>query len=176
MSDPFIGEIRMFTGKLPPKNWALCNGYVIPIAQSTTLYSLLGTIYGGDGRTTFCLPDLRGRVPIGQGRGSGMSYYAGYQLGVKEVPLTSADLPSHSHPLKASNGAMGNTENPLNNIISRTDFNLFNNDATSESMVQMWEGSIDSYGESNPSPHDNMQPYTCISFIICLNGIFPKRS
>lgn len=176
MSDPYYGEIRMFAGNFAPRNWAYCDGTIMSVDQHSELFSLLGTCYGGDGQTTFALPDLRDRVPIHQGRGPGLSnHQLGDKLGSKEVVLTLGQLPRHTHPLKVLSNSDNIVDDPSAKILSTADFNLYNNDGTSET-VEMWEGSIDPSGEAQPHSHYNMQPYICVSFIICLNGFYPDRS
>ena len=175
MSDPYYGEIRMFAGNYAPRSWALCDGQLLPISQHNELFALLGTCYGGDGTTTFALPDLRGRVPIHQGRGPGLSnHQLGDRFGSKEVILTSNQLPRHTHPLEVLTDP-DTSQEPEDKILANTTFNLYNNNATAETMVEMWEGSIDPSGVAQPHSHYNMQPYLCVSFIICLNGFWPPR-
>lgn len=176
MSDPYTGEIRMFAGNYAPVNWALCNGGLMSVAQNPQLFALLGCVYGGDCRNTFGLPDLRGRVPMHQGRGPGLSNYRiGEMPGQKQVHLTSHNLPKHNHFLEVLTDTVDISQDPNDKILSNTKFNLYNNNPSSETMVNMWEDSIGPSGESNQSHHYNMQPYLCVSFIICLNGTWPSR-
>lgn len=174
MSEPFIAEIRMFGGNYAPRGNAFCNGQVIAIAQNTALFSLLGTTYGGNGQTTFALPDLRGRMPIGTGQGPGLSpIVLGEVGGIENVTLLSTEMPAHTHvPQGASTG--GTTPNPSNAVWSasvggRTPPPLYTGAANLQTM--------DPAGIAGGSqPHSNMQPYLAISFIIALQGIFPARN
>ena len=168
MSDPFLGEIRMFAGSFAPRFWHFCDGSLVAINDNEALYSLLGTVYGGDGRTTFGLPDLRGRVPVNQGSGPGLSsYYPGEKLGTEQVQLSIPNLPGHSHQLQASETDAASTS-PEGNVTAKYAMHMTQTpDATMES------GSIEETGGS--APHYNMQPYTVINFIICANGTYPSR-
>ena len=169
MASPFIGLIVQFGGNFAPRGWALCNGQILPIAQNTALFSILGTTYGGNGQTTFALPDLRSRVPVHSGQGPGLSSYALGQAGGQEnVTLTASQLASHTHPLSASSNPT--SKNPANNYISATGALAF---GTTDD-VTMNPGSIDPSGGNQP--HNNIQPYLTINFIICLEGIFPSRN
>ncbi|MGF1569982.1 MAG: phage tail protein [Nodosilinea sp.] len=172
MSDPFIGEIRMFAGNFVPQGWAFCNSRLMPISQNTALFSLLGTIYGGDGRTTFALPDLRGRVPLHFGQGTGLSNYPlGSRGGSEQVALTAEQLPAHSHALLTSD-AEGNQRTPANHALAIPEESLIYSAA--EPTVAMAKGAIASTGSNQP--HENRQPYLAVNYIIALVGIFPARS
>ena len=169
MSDPYIGEIRMFGGNFAPVGWAFCAGQAIPISENDTLFTLIGTTYGGDGQETFKLPDLQGRIPIHQGNG----HIIGEQSGVESVTLTTQQLPVHSHSLVASND-QGTLPDPGNNILARTSTPgvfLYIDDLPD---VQLNAQSITPIGGSQP--HDNMAPFLCISYIISLYGIFPSQT
>jgi len=174
MSEPFVGEIRMFAGNFAPRGWALCDGQLLAVSQNDALFSLLGTIYGGDGRTTFGLPDARGRVPVHAGSGPGLSPRPlGQKSGSESVTVTPGQLPIHTHPLQATS-ASGNSQTPVGKAISPTG------------------GLVDAYVEDNDDPknmapqaisnvggsqsHANLQPFLCLNFIIALFGIFPSRS
>lgn len=172
MSEPFIGEIRMFAGNFAPRGWALCDGQLLAVSQNDALFSLLGTIYGGDGRTTFGLPDMRGRIPIHAGNGPGLSSRRlGTKGGSQKVTLTANQLPSHTHPMQASTGA-GNSNEPQNNVPSNSpSVDLYIEDPTD---VDMAATAITSVGGSQS--HNNMQPFLGINFIIALSGIFPSRN
>jgi len=174
MATPFIGQITLFAGNFAPRNWALCNGQLLSIAQNTALFSILGTTYGGDGRTTFGLPDLRGRVPIHPGQGPGLSsYQLGQQAGTENVTLLTNQLPAHSHAVNAvANG--GNQASPVGNLpaIESTGTSMDYSNATATG--QMSPGMIASAGGNQPVPV--VQPYQCINFIIALQGIFPSRN
>lgn len=175
MSDPYYGEIRMFAGNYAPKDWAFCDGGLLPIAQHQNLFALLYNRFGGDARTTFGLPDLRGKVPIHRGQGTGLSNYVfSRSYGYKEVTLSPNNIPNHTHSLEVLTSTNACQE-PEDKILTNTGFDLYNNNATPDKMVNMWEDSIDPYGNAHPHVHNNMQPYLCVSFIICLKGFWPPR-
>jgi len=167
MGQPYVGEIRMFGGNFAPNGWLFCDGSLLSISENETLFQLIGTTYGGDGQETFALPDLRGRVPVHQGSG----FSIGEAAGVEQVTLFPTQIPAHSHPLLASTsaGSDNNTSGKLPAqsptvsayVEASTDGNLANN-------------AISSVGGSQP--HENMQPFLCINFIISLYGIFPSPS
>jgi microcystin-dependent protein len=172
MASPYIGEIRMFGGNFAPNGWAFCDGQLIPIAENDALFTLIGTTYGGDGEETFALPDLRGRFPIHQGQGPGLSnnYILGENGGVEQVTLTLNQIPVHTHtPLASSSGGSDNPENSFwaHSILGKPY-------AASPSVVQMNPGTINLSGGSQP--HENMIPFCCISYIISLFGVFPTQS
>jgi microcystin-dependent protein len=171
MSEPFVGEIRMFAGNFAPRGWAFCDGQLLAVSQNDALFSLLGTIYGGDGRTTFGLPDLRGRIPIHAGSGPGLSLRRlGAKGGVESVSLTANQLPSHSHPLQAS--AQSATEAlPEGKVLARSDVDIYiEGETPAENMAST---SITAVGGSQR--HSNLMPFLCIHFIIALFGIYPSR-
>jgi microcystin-dependent protein len=176
MSEPFLGEIRMFAGNFAPKGWAFCNGQVLSIAQNTALFSILGTTYGGNGQTTFALPELQGRVPMHWGQGPGLTPRTlGESSGSESVTLVSTQIPAHTHSLSASS-TQGDQPSPDGNVPAVTvDTNgqLLNGYSAVEN-VRMANTSVGLYGGSQP--HENMQPYQCVSFIIALEGIYPSRS
>lgn len=167
MADPFVGEIKMFGGNFAIQNYAFCNGALMAIADNDVLYSLIGTTYGGDGQTTFGLPDLRGRIPVHQSS----NFPMGQSAGTESVTLTQQQLPAHNHPVIAnSNG--GTSGNPQNNIVAgSTTTQPYSQGAISN---QLGNQSITPTGGSQP--HDNMMPYLCINFIISLYGIYPSQS
>jgi microcystin-dependent protein len=172
MSEPFVGEIRMFAGNFAPRGWAFCDGQLLAVSQNDALFSLLGTIYGGDGRTTFGLPDLRGRIPIHAGHGPGLSERRlGAKGGAEKVTLTVNQLPSHHHDIYASS-AGGSSGNPAGNVSAGTaPTNVY---STSLALRQnMSSDTITNVGGSQP--HTNEMPYLCIHFIIALVGIYPSR-
>jgi microcystin-dependent protein len=172
MSEPYIGEIKMFAGNFAPRNWAFCDGQLLAIAQNNALFSLLGTTYGGDGRTTFALPDLRGRVPIHQGTGPGLaSKTLGSRSGSETVTLTGGQLPAHTHGFLASTGP-GTQSNPVGALpgaSSSVDLYL-----EEDPTVDLNTAAMTSVG-SNQS-HNNVQPFRCVNFIIALFGIYPSRN
>jgi microcystin-dependent protein len=168
MSQPFIGEIRMFAGNFNPAGWMFCEGQLLPISENETLFTLIGTTYGGDGQSTFALPDLRGRIPIHIGPGFTIAETGG----AEEVTLTVQQIPAHNHALLASaNNA--STANAQGNVLAQTPsytpyISGFNpNNAMAPNTVTPVGGS---------QPHTNFQPYLCINFIISLFGIFPQPS
>ena len=173
MGEPFIGEIRMFAGSFPPNGWAFCNGQSMPISQNDTLYTLIGTTYGGDGQETFNLPDLQGRLPMhaGQGPGISQSYQLGDKSGVESVTLTTQQIPVHNHAMLASSTLAGSAD-PTGNILAQPPvLNLYFGDVPS---VQLSAQSVLPIGGSQP--HENMMPFLAISFIISLFGVFPTQN
>ncbi len=176
MSDPFIGEIRMFAGNFAPRGWALCNGQLLPIAQNTALFSILGTTYGGNGQTTFALPDLRGRVPLSSGQGPGLSPYTlGEMAGSESVTLLTTQMPTHTHTLNASTQP-GSATSPAGGVCaSGVDSQGGNvNGYVASPNTTMAPQAIGAAGGNQP--HENRQPYLCVNFIIALQGIFPSRN
>jgi microcystin-dependent protein len=165
MAQPYVGEIRMFAGNFAPAGWMFCEGQLLPISENETLFQLLGTTYGGDGESTFSLPDLRGRIPLHQGNG----YILAETGGVEEVTLTVNQIPAHNHALLASTSAAQETQ-PNNNIPGRT--TQSDNYFIANPTVNLAPQSISSTGGSQP--HTNFQPYLCVNFIISLFGIFPS--
>lgn len=171
MGTPFIGEIRMFGGNFAPVGFAFCDGQLLPIDQYDALFSLIGTTYGGDGQTTFALPDLRGRIPVHTGQGAGLPNYVLGQLGGSEtVTLTAQQLPVHTHAAQAQSGA-GNQPGPAGGLWAASGQNQFSASAPS---VGMSPAAVGPAGGSQP--HDNMMPFQVASFIIALEGIFPSQS
>ncbi len=172
MGQPFIGEIRMFGGNFAPAGWAFCDGQLVPISENDTLFTLIGTTYGGDGQETFALPNLMSRVPIHMGTGSsGTTYQLGESGGVEEVTLTTQQTPIHTHPLIASTGG-GNANAPAGNLTGESAaVKIYISEAPSAAMNPQ---AVTPVGGSQP--HDNMQPFLCISFIISLFGVFPSQT
>ncbi|HYA37231.1 MAG TPA: tail fiber protein [Candidatus Methylomirabilis sp.] len=172
MAEPYVGEIRMFGGNFAPAGWLFCDGSLLPISEYTTLFQLIGTTYGGDGQSTFALPDLRGRIPIHQGQGAGLSpRQIGESGGSESVTLTSAQLANHSHAFPASTSAASSGD-PLNAVVADT--GTASVYSTGSPNVAMSPGAITVAGGSQP--HDNMMPFVCVSFIISLFGIFPTQN
>ncbi len=171
MSDPFLGEIKMFGGNFAPRGWAFCHGQLLGINQNTALFSLLGTMYGGDGRTTFGLPDLRGRVPVGFGRGPGLSNYVqGREGGTETTTLSANNLPAHTHALNLATAAEGDSNDPAGRLLAQTDARSYSD----QGPAVAGGGTMAVTGGSQPA--NNMQPYLSMNFIIALQGIFPSRS
>lgn len=172
MSDPFLGEIRMFGFDFAPQGWALCDGQVLSINQNQALFSLLGSVYGGDGRTTFALPDLRSRVPIHQGQGAGLSSYVRGQAGGAEaVTLAAAQMPEHTHSVKASNRA-ATADKPDGRALARSGSQTYT--AHPDTSTVMNATVIGDAGGSEP--HNNIQPYLTVNFCIATVGNFPART
>lgn len=165
MSEPYVGEIRMFGGNYAPVGWALCNGQLLSISENEALFALIGTTYGGDGQTNFALPDMSGRLPVHPAA----NYSLGTKGGVEKVSITSDQLPSHTHSAKASSGP-GNVSSPSSSIwAASTSYS----DGVSITPVAMNNQLISSVGGNQP--HDNMMPSLTVSFIIALVGIFPSQ-
>ena len=173
MGEPFIGEIRMFGGSFAPAGWAFCNGQLMPISENDAMFVLIGTTYGGDGEETFAMPDLQSRIPIHQGTGpDGITYQIGEKAGVEAVTLTTNQIPVHNHALLASTAA-GSQNNPSNQVLAASpSVKMFIQD-TPDSTLNV-ANSVTPVGGSQP--HENLQPYLCISFIISLFGVFPTQS
>lgn len=172
MSDPFVGEIRMFGGNFPPAGWMFCDGNLLPISENETLFQLIGTTYGGDGQETFALPNLQSRVPMHAGTGpDGATYVLGEQAGVESVTLTVNQIPTHTHPLLGSNTPAG-TQIPGGNVAAQGagGAQIY---TSANSPIQISPQSVAPAGGSQP--HENLQPYLCINFIISLFGIFPRQ-
>ena len=167
MAQPYVGEIRMFAGNFAPAGWMFCEGQLLPISEYETLFNLIGTTYGGDGQSTFALPDLRGRIPLHFGNGFTLAETGG----VETVTLTVSQIPAHSHALLAST-SVGNDTTPSNNVMSEPSgfFPYVNVNPA----ATMSPASIGSVGGSQP--HNNFQPYLCVDFIISLFGIFPSQT
>jgi microcystin-dependent protein len=173
MSSPFVGEIRMFGGSFAPAGWAFCNGALIPISENETLFNLIGTTYGGDGQSTFALPDLRGCIPIHQGQGPGISqsYVIGERAGVEAVTLTTQQIPGHNHNMLASTAAATNPS-PNGNILAASP--TISSYVIDVAGPQLAAGAVQGTGGSQP--HENLMPFQCISFIISLFGVFPSQN
>jgi len=174
MSEPFIGEIRMFAGNFAPRGWAFCDGQLLAVSQHDALFSLLGTIYGGDGLNTFGLPDMRGRIPIHAGTGPGLSTRVlGAKNGAEKVTLTVAQIPSHTHALRASQNP-GTESRPLGNVLAESPNDIYVANPPTLSLAAMAANSLSNVGGSHS--HSNLMPFLCIHFIIALVGIYPSRT
>jgi microcystin-dependent protein len=168
VAQPYVGEIRMFAGNFAPAGWMFCDGQLLPIADNETLFDLIGTTYGGDGQSTFALPDLRGRVPVHFGNGFTLAETGGAET----VTLTTSQIPAHTHDLLGTT-ANGTSPNPGGNLLAQSAATI--QPYTVESTtLNMNPGAIGPVGGSQP--HDNFQPYLCIDFIISLFGIFPSQT
>jgi microcystin-dependent protein len=174
MSEAFLGEIRIFGFNFAPYGWATCDGQILPLSQNTALFSLLGTQYGGDGRSTFALPDLRGRVPVAQGQGPGLSNYAiGGTGGVESVTLTTSELPPHTHQAMGST-ADGNQYDPSGAVWAQDTAGGSQPYGSAVPNVLLAQTAIGITGGSQP--HANLQPYLVANFCIAMVGIFPSRN
>jgi len=165
MSQPYVGEIRMFGGNFAPAGWMFCNGQILPISEYETLFNLIGTTYGGDGQSTFGLPDLRGRLPIHQGSGFTLAQNGGNET----VTLTTSTIPAHTHTVSATTNS--NTASLPNGSFLAAGPDIYDQNKPGTSTMAP---AISSVGGSQP--HDNFQPYLCVSFIISLFGVFPSPS
>jgi microcystin-dependent protein len=171
MSDPFVAEIRIFAGNFAPTGWATCDGQLMPISQNTALFSLVGTFYGGDGKSTFALPDLQGRTPMHQGQGQGLSdRFLGEEGGADFITLLETEMPSHTHQAKGIGGA-ANQQLPSGNTWPATAQRPYQpgpppNKQMSFNAIGIAGGSL---------PHNNLMPYLVLTFIIALQGVFPAR-
>jgi len=173
MSNPYIGEIRMFAGNFAPAGWAFCDGQLLAIAENDALFALIGTTYGGDGQTTFALPDLRGRIPIHQGTGAGLTPRSlGESAGSENVTLTVNQLPVHPHAFLGTSSNASAT-NPANAVVAAPSTIDLYRPATAPN-TNLAPNALGPTGGSQP--HDNLQPFLCISFIISLFGIFPSQT
>jgi microcystin-dependent protein len=165
MAQPYVGEIRMFAGNFAPAGWMFCEGQLLPISENETLFQLIGTTYGGDGESTFALPDLRGRIPIHQGNG----FILAETGGAEEITLTTNQIPAHSHPLQASTDVAQDTS-PAGKVMGQSGGALmYIQDVPDTNMNPL---AVTPVGGSQP--HTNFQPYLCINYIISLFGIFPS--
>lgn len=172
MSEPFLAEVRMVGFNFAPRGWAFCDGQILPINQNQSLYSLLGTTYGGDGRTSFALPDMRGRTPIHVGRSEGGSdHREGQKSGEETHTLAANEMPQHSHTAQASS-AVGNTPVPSGAVLASSLNEIYRE--ASGSLVSMRSGTIANVGGGQA--HENMQPYLAVNFCIALQGLFPSRN
>jgi microcystin-dependent protein len=167
MAQPYVGEIRMFAGNFAPAGWMFCEGQLLPISENETLFQLIGTTYGGDGQSTFALPDLRGRIPIHQGNG----FVLAETGGVEEVTLTVQQIPAHGHSLLGTDD-LATTNAPANNVFAKSSGATIFPYGTDQPLTTLHPSTISPVGGSQP--HTNFQPYLCVDFIISLFGIFPS--
>jgi microcystin-dependent protein len=167
MAQPYVGEIRIFAGNFAPAGWQLCEGQLLPISENETLFNLIGTTYGGDGQSTFSLPDLRGRVPLHFGN----SFTLAETGGVETVTLTVQQIPAHDHPLQATS-TFATVATPGGNVFAQSQAVKFYGTGTANASMAVGTG-LQSGGSQ---PHSNFQPYLCLNFIISLFGIFPSQT
>jgi microcystin-dependent protein len=173
MGQPYVGEIRMFGGNFAPAGWMFCQGQTLPISENDVLFQLIGTTYGGDGQSTFGLPNLAGRLPMHQGTNQGTTFFLGQSAGTENVTLTTQQIPNHSHPLLATSD-VATVNAPANNVLGATTGATTLAYGTDNPKLTLAPGSISNVGGSQP--HDNMQPYLCVNFIISLFGVFPSQT
>jgi microcystin-dependent protein len=172
LSSPFVAEIRMFCSNFAPVGWALCNGQLLPISQNTALFSILGTTYGGDGKTTFALPNLQGMSPMGQGDGEGLApAVLGQVGGAATVTLTTSEIPAHTHRALGVADA-GSTPSPSGATWAKESHEMYTSSASAR--TPMGPAALASQGGGQP--HNNLPPYLVVNFIIALQGVFPSRS
>ncbi|KAB2846619.1 MAG: phage tail protein [Melioribacteraceae bacterium] len=199
-AEPYMASVDLWAGTYAPRGWAFCQGQLLSIAQFSAIFSLIGNVYGGDGRTTFGLPDLRGRVPVGAGQSPGTSFYnLGQKGGTETVTLLTTQMPTHNHGATlvapgytgsvapgAFNGRGGTPSNdPINNYPApaTSGTNIYNSTSTGAmgsspvtvTLNPTSPGSVTIGNNGGSQPHDNMQPYTCLNYIFCLDGLFPPR-
>jgi microcystin-dependent protein len=176
MSSPYVGEVRMFAGTFAPAGWAMCAGQLMPISQNETLFNLIGTTYGGDGQSTFAVPDLQGRVPVHAGQGPGISqvYQIGETGGVESVTLNTQQIPNHNHALLATTD-FGQQAQPQGAFLAQSTTGTMYTDAgNGPPFVNLNANSLAAVGGNHP--HENMLPFLVITFIISLFGIFPSQN
>jgi microcystin-dependent protein len=167
MAQPYVGEIRMFAGNFAPAGWMFCEGQLLPISENETLFQLIGTTYGGDGQSTFALPDLRGRLPMHQGNG----FILAETGGAEEITLTVSQIPLHTHPAVGTNN-VGNSTSPNNKVFASGSVVSTQPYGSDAPLSPLAPTSVSSVGGSQP--HTNFQPYLCVDFIISLFGLFPS--
>lgn len=175
MSDPFVAEIRIFGFNFAPTGWAQCNGQLLPISQNTALFSLLGTMYGGDGKSTFALPNLEGSVPMFWGQGAGLSLYdEGQQGGSEFVTLLVSEIPIHNHNIATHNFDAATLQNPAPDamLAKSSQGNAYQTNATQNLTQQAFQALSPAGGSL---PHNNLQPYLVLNFCIAMQGVFPPR-
>jgi microcystin-dependent protein len=163
MAQPYVGEIRMFAGNFAPSGWMFCEGQLLPISENETLFQLIGTTYGGDGESTFALPDLRGRIPIHQGNG----FILAETGGAEEITLTVNQIPAHSHPWLCSSG-VASSKSPAGGVGAVAQGDVYTTGFSATNFAPQAVGPV-----GGSQPHTNFQPYLCINFILSLFGLFP---
>lgn len=174
MAQPYVGEIRMFAGNFAPAGWMFCDGQLLPISENETLFQLIGTTYGGDGESTFALPNLQSRIPVHMGTFSGVTFQLAESAGVESVTLTTQQIPVHTHPHMCSSGGGVTSSDPANAVAAPSDLSQFSTLGTDGSQMGTPPTSSDITGGSQP--HENCMPFLCINFIISLFGLFPQQT
>lgn len=173
MDNPFVGTIIMFGGNYAPYNWAFCDGTLYSIAEYEALYSLIGTTYGGDGQTTFAVPDLRGRIPMSQGQAPGLSNYVlGQKAGTENVTLLSVNLPPHSHTVIGNSGAATVSTAANGFLAAQPQLQEYNPGASANAVMSSASVSASTGG----TPHDNIMPTLAVNYVIAMNGIYPQQN
>lgn len=182
MEEDILAEIRLFAGTYEPRNWAFCHGQLLPISQYTALFSLLGTMYGGNGKTNFALPDFRGRVAVGHGQGPFLTYYVqGQQDGSETITLQTNNLPLHSHSVSGTvtmdcYEGIGNSDTPHGTYPAMLEGTEMYGTATNGSEMPAMEHKLSASATGNAEPVNNIQPVLALNYIICLQGVYPQRS
>lgn len=172
MADPFVAEIRIMGNNFAPRGWALCNGQLLPISQNTALFSLIGTYYGGDGKSTFALPNLQGKAPMHWGQGPGLSErFLGEDQGAEAVSLLTSEIPAHNHTMRGNSNVVGNSNLPGGNVFAESGNSRASVYSTSAPSIKGGELSV----TGSSLPHNNMQPYLVMNFVIAMQGVFPPR-
>ena len=172
MANPYVGEIRMFGGNFAPVGWMFCNGQLLAISEYEALFNLIGTTYGGDGQTTFALPNLQGRIPLHQGNGAGGNYPLGQAAGSETITLTTLQMPAHTHGLVGS-GAGAETASPSGGVFASSSDTSFYGPAIPGKGTTLNAAVLGSSGGA--LPHDNMMPFQCVTFMIAVEGIYPSQ-
>jgi microcystin-dependent protein len=171
LADPFVAEIRIFPFNFAPRGWAFCSGQILPISQNTALFALLGTTYGGDGKSNFALPDLQGRAPMHPGQGPGLSLYdLGETGGSETVTLLESEIPAHAHSLSGNNGPANLQAPAPDRVLGRANNNVYH---APDALVALAPQALSPAG--GDQPHNNLQPYLAVNFNIALQGVFPPR-
>jgi microcystin-dependent protein len=175
MADPFVAEIRIFPFNFAPKGWAFCDGQLLPLSQNTALFSLLGTTYGGNGKSNFALPNMQGNAPMHPGQGPGLSLHdLGETGGSPTVSLLESEIPGHQHAMRAHNGDQADAQNPSPNTSLAQSANGFAYQSSgAQSLVSLSPSALAPVG--GDQPHNNMQPYLTLNFCIAMQGVFPPR-
>jgi microcystin-dependent protein len=174
---PYVGEIRMFAGNFAPNGWMFCEGQTLPISENEVLFQLIGTTYGGDGQSTFDLPNLASRIPLHMGTGpDGTTYQLGEMAGTESVTLTTQQIPIHTHAMACSSGGGQNSSNPANAVAGVSDLSQYNDLTAAATNAQLGTPPFNSDITGGSQPHENTQPFLCINFIISLFGVFPSQT